>query len=151
VRSAKTVRLASVCVLGVAVTSAQTPTLQDLQNKLVQFEESTQKTIHEPEGPDRRPPTSQDLAHARSPRRAHRVPAGPRAAPQPTCEREQTSFYGTVPDGLTQTHNNRAQAPGTLSWACKINTLRQLAAADGGSRPPQQTLSFGATSGTARS
>jgi hypothetical protein len=45
VRSGTPFRLASVCVLVVTVTSAQTPTLQDLQNKLLQFEQSTQKTI----------------------------------------------------------------------------------------------------------
>ena len=36
-----------VCIIGVARVAAQTPTLQDLQNKLSQFEESSQKTIAE--------------------------------------------------------------------------------------------------------
>jgi hypothetical protein len=40
-------RLALAWMLGVAAASAQTPTLQDLQNKLLQFEESSQKTIAE--------------------------------------------------------------------------------------------------------
>ena len=42
-----TSRLASVCILGVGTVCAQTPSLQDLQNKLLQFEESSQKTIAE--------------------------------------------------------------------------------------------------------
>ena len=46
-RSGTALRLASVCFLGVALAPAQTPTLEDLQNKLLQFEESTQKTIQE--------------------------------------------------------------------------------------------------------
>jgi hypothetical protein len=47
VKSGTTLRVASVCVLAVAVASAQPPALEDLQNKLIQFEESTQKTIQE--------------------------------------------------------------------------------------------------------
>jgi hypothetical protein len=39
--------LASLCILGVGTLCAQTPSLQDLQNKLLQFEESSQKTIAE--------------------------------------------------------------------------------------------------------
>ena len=37
------VRLAMAWVVVVAAARAQTPTVQDLQNKLLQFEESTQK------------------------------------------------------------------------------------------------------------
>ena len=40
-------RLALVSILMVPAGLAQTPTVQDLQNKLLQFEESTQKTIAE--------------------------------------------------------------------------------------------------------
>src|SRR5690349_24240444 len=43
----KTQRFALACVIGVATAVAQTPTVQDLQNKLLQFEESSQKTIAE--------------------------------------------------------------------------------------------------------
>jgi hypothetical protein len=42
-----TSRLASLCILSVGTACAQTPSLQDLQNKLLQFEESSQKTIAE--------------------------------------------------------------------------------------------------------
>jgi hypothetical protein len=43
---AKTItRLAMACAVVVAAARAQTPSLQDLQDKLLQFEESTQKTI----------------------------------------------------------------------------------------------------------
>jgi hypothetical protein len=38
-------RCALFCVLAIGTARAQTPTLQDLQNQLLQFEESTQKTI----------------------------------------------------------------------------------------------------------
>lgn len=40
-------RVATLFGLGAVVALAQTPNLQDLQNKLLQFEESTQKTIQE--------------------------------------------------------------------------------------------------------
>ena len=42
-----TSRLASLCILCVGTVFAQTPSLQDLQNKLLEFEESTQKTIQD--------------------------------------------------------------------------------------------------------
>jgi hypothetical protein len=42
-----TPRLASIWIFAVASAGAQTSSLEDLQNKLVQFEESTQKTIQE--------------------------------------------------------------------------------------------------------
>jgi outer membrane DcaP-like protein len=38
-------RLVLACMLSVSTAFAQTPTLQDLENKLLQFQESTQKTI----------------------------------------------------------------------------------------------------------
>ena len=40
-------RLVLACMLSVSTARAQTPNLQDLQNKLLQFEESSQKTIAE--------------------------------------------------------------------------------------------------------
>jgi hypothetical protein len=40
-------RLASLCILGAGTILAQQPNLQDLQNKLLEFEESTQKTIQD--------------------------------------------------------------------------------------------------------
>ena len=40
-------QLALACIVGVAMALGQTPNLQDLQNKLLQFEESSQKTIAE--------------------------------------------------------------------------------------------------------
>ena len=45
--AARPYRLALVYILGVPVGFAQTPTVQDLQNQLRQFEESTQKTIQD--------------------------------------------------------------------------------------------------------
>jgi hypothetical protein len=45
--SSPIVRLVLATTLGVGLAFAQTPSLQDLQNKLLQFEESTQKTITE--------------------------------------------------------------------------------------------------------
>ena len=39
--------LALACIFGVAAARAQTPTVQDLQTKLLQFEEESQKTIAE--------------------------------------------------------------------------------------------------------
>jgi hypothetical protein len=43
----RTRRLALAYMVGVATAPAQSPNLQDLQNKLLQFEESSQKTIAE--------------------------------------------------------------------------------------------------------
>src|SRR5260370_36089021 len=43
----KSQRFALACMVGVATAVAQTPNIQDLQNKLLQFEESSQKTIAE--------------------------------------------------------------------------------------------------------
>jgi hypothetical protein len=43
----KSQRFALACMIGVATAVAQPPTVQDLQNKLLQFEESSQKTIAE--------------------------------------------------------------------------------------------------------
>ncbi|MGA7239067.1 MAG: hypothetical protein WBY44_25525, partial [Bryobacteraceae bacterium] len=40
-------RLALACMIGVMACSAQTPTVQDLQYKLLRFEEESQKTIAE--------------------------------------------------------------------------------------------------------
>jgi len=40
-------RFALLCAVGAAAVRAQTPSLQDLQNKLLQFQESTQKTIED--------------------------------------------------------------------------------------------------------
>jgi len=45
--STKAGQLALACMMGVATASAQTPTVQDLQNKLLQFEQTYQKTIAE--------------------------------------------------------------------------------------------------------
>ena len=44
---ARALRLASICIFAAAPAYGQTPGLEDLQNKLLQFEESTQKTIQE--------------------------------------------------------------------------------------------------------
>jgi len=43
----RAVRFASLGAIGVAAAHAQTPNLQDLQNKLIEFEQSTQKTIQD--------------------------------------------------------------------------------------------------------
>jgi DcaP outer membrane protein len=43
----RTARFASLGTIGLAAALAQTPNLQDLQNKLVEFEQSTQKTIQD--------------------------------------------------------------------------------------------------------
>src|SRR6476620_12149046 len=45
--SNKAGKLALACMMGVAIESAQTPTVQDLQNKLLQFEQTYQKTVAE--------------------------------------------------------------------------------------------------------
>ena len=42
-----TLRFAALCILGIGTVFAQTPSLQDVQNKLLEFEQSTQKTIQD--------------------------------------------------------------------------------------------------------
>jgi hypothetical protein len=67
-------RLALVCILIVPAGLAQTPTVQDLQNTLLQFEESTQKTIAE---------LKAQIAALQQAQRSQNAAPPPAAAPRP--------------------------------------------------------------------
>ena len=66
-------RFVLAATISAGVAPAQTPSLQDLQNKLVQFEESTQKTITE---------LKAQIAALQQGQKAARAAPAPRTAPQ---------------------------------------------------------------------
>ena len=102
---ATTLALCLLCIFGAAVGRAQTPNLQDLQNTLLQFEESTQKTIAELK--------SQIAALQQAQKPSSTVPSKP--APAETAEvpvvHFPTEYYGAETRTRRTAGENEEGAP----------------------------------------
>ena len=98
-------KLAVACIFSVAAVRAQTPTLQDLQNQLLQFEESSQKTIAELKG------QIAALQAARtSPSAAPRSPVAPTTSEVPIVH-TPVEYYGTETRTRETAGENEVGAP----------------------------------------
>ena len=80
-------RFVLAATISAGVAPAQTPSLQDLQNKLVQFEESTQKTITE---------LKAQIAALQQGQKAARAAPAPRAAPRRPKSQSCASPWNTM-------------------------------------------------------
>jgi len=98
-------RLVLACMLGVPTAFAQTPSVQDLENKLLQFQESTQKTIAELK--------AQIVALQQEPTRPATVPPSP--VPPQTAEvpvvQSPVEYYGAETRARETAGENEEGAP----------------------------------------
>jgi DcaP outer membrane protein len=104
VTATRTRHFALACLIGAATSFAQTPDLQELQNKLLQVEESTQKTIRE---------LKAQIAALEQAEKSPKPPPTPAATPSsqvPTVE-VPVEYYGTETKTRETAGQNEVGAP----------------------------------------